>query len=31
MLLMFDIHARREAAINAPPFMGQHHTIILEH
>jgi hypothetical protein len=30
MLLMFDIHARREATINAPPFMGQHHTIVLE-
>jgi hypothetical protein len=30
MLLMFDVHARREAAINAAPFVGQHHTIILE-
>jgi hypothetical protein len=30
MLLMFDVHAWHEAAINAPPFVGQHHTIILE-
>jgi hypothetical protein len=30
MLLMFDVHARRKAAINAPPFVGQHHTIVLE-
>jgi hypothetical protein len=30
MLLMFDVHARREAAINAPPLVGQHHTNVLE-
>jgi hypothetical protein len=30
MLLMFDVHARREAAINIRPFVGQHHTIVLE-
>jgi hypothetical protein len=30
MLLMFDANALRKAAINAPPFMGQHHTIVLE-
>jgi hypothetical protein len=26
MLLMFDANALREGAINAPPFVGQHHT-----
>jgi hypothetical protein len=30
MLLMFDVDALCEGAINAPPFVGQHHTIILE-
>jgi hypothetical protein len=30
MLLMFDANALREGVINAPPFVGQHHTIVLE-
>jgi hypothetical protein len=30
MLLMFDANALREGTINAPSFMGQHQTIVLE-